>query len=46
MSMDIRLSKAQLVKIIQSSGLLGYTLGNMIGNLGKKLLIKHLLFPS
>ena len=33
---DIKLSKAQLSKIIQSRGFLGKTLGNVIGNLGKK----------
>ena len=35
MSTDIKLSKAQLAKIIQ----LGGFLGNMMGNFGKKTLI-------
>ena len=39
MSTDIKLSKAQLSKIIQSGGFLGKTLGIMMGNLGKKALI-------
>ena len=36
MSTDIKLSKAQLSKIIQSAGFVGKTLGNMMGNIGKK----------
>ena len=36
---DIKLSKAQLSKIIQSSGFLGKMLGNMMGNLSKKGLL-------
>ena len=32
----IKLSKAQLSKIIQSGGLLAKTLGNVTGTLGKK----------
>ena len=35
MSMDVKLSKSQLGKIIQSEGFLGKTLGN----LGKKVLL-------
>ena len=38
MSKDIKLSKAQLSKLIQSGRFLGKTLGNVIGNLGKKAL--------
>ena len=38
-STDIKLSKTQLSKTIQSSGLPGETLANVIGNLGKKALI-------
>ena len=33
---DIKLSKSQLAKIIQSGGFLGKTLGNIMSNLGKK----------
>ena len=36
MSTDIKLSKVQLSKIIQSAGFVGKTLGNMMGNIGKK----------
>ena len=36
---NIKLSKTHLSKIIQSAGFLGKTLGNGIGNLGKKTLI-------
>ena len=36
MSTYIKLSKAQLTKIIQSGGFLGKTLGNMMSNLDKK----------
>ena len=36
---DIKLSRAQLSKIIQSGGCPGKTLGNMMGNLHKKALI-------
>ena len=39
MSTDIKLSKAQLSKIIELEGFLGKTLGNMIGSLGKKALL-------
>ena len=35
MSTDIKISKSQLSKIIQSGGLLGKTLSNMMSNLGK-----------
>ena len=40
MSKDIKLSKAQLSKLIQSGRFLRKTLGNVIGNLGKKALIE------
>ena len=40
MPKDIKLSKAQLSKLIQSGRILGKTLGNVIGNLGKKALIE------
>ena len=36
MSTDIKLSKVQSSKIIQSAGFVGKTLGNMMGNIGKK----------
>ena len=36
---DIKLSKAQLFKVNQSSGFFSKTLGNMMSNLGKKALI-------
>ena len=36
---EIKLSKSQLVKIIQTGGYLGKTLRNVIDNLGKKALI-------
>ena len=36
---DLKLSEAQLPEIIQSRGFLGKTLGNVIDNLGKKVLI-------
>ena len=36
MSTDIKLSKAQISKTIQSGGFLGTKSGNVIGNLGKK----------
>ena len=39
MSADIKLNKAQFSKIIQSGGFPGKTLGNMMGNLGKKSLM-------
>ena len=39
MSTYIKLSKAQLTKIIQSGGFLGKTLGNMTSNLDKKALV-------
>ena len=39
MSTDIKLSKAQLCKIIHSGGFLCKTLGNIIGYLGKKALL-------
>ena len=35
-STNIKLSKAQFFKIVQSGGFLGKTLSNIIGNLGKK----------
>ena len=46
MSTDIKLSKAQLSKIIQSGRLLGKTLGNEIGSLGKKALLELAVPPS
>ena len=36
MSTDIKLSKVRLSKTIQSGESLGKTLGNLIGDLGKK----------
>ena len=39
MSTYVTLCKAQISKIIQSGGSLGKTLGNMIGKLGKKVLL-------
>ena len=39
MSADIKLNKAQFSKIIQSGGFPDKTLGNMMGNLGKKSLM-------
>ena len=38
--MDIKLSKAQFIKIFQSGGFLGKTLCKIIGNLGKKTLLE------
>ena len=38
MSTDIKLSKSQLIKIIQSDGFLDETLGNMMSKLEKKVL--------
>ena len=43
--MDIKVSKAQLSKIIQSGGFLCKTLGNVIGSLGKKALNTPYCFP-
>ena len=40
MSTYVKLSKAQLTKIIQSDEFLGKTLGSVIGNLGKKDIIR------
>ena len=37
----LKLGKSQLSKIIQSVGLLGKKLCNLIGNLGKKALLVH-----
>ena len=42
---DIKPSKSQLPKIIQSGGFLCRTVGNVIGNLGKKALL-DLAVPS
>ena len=39
MLMDIKLSEVQLSKIIQSSGLCGKSLGNVMGNLDKNVLL-------
>ena len=39
MSMHVKLSKAQLSKIIQLGWFLGKTLSNMMSNLGKKALL-------
>ena len=39
MSIDIKLSKAQVSKIIQSGGSLGSVLSNMMGNIDKKVLL-------
>ena len=39
MSINIKLSKAQLAKIIHSGGFLGKILGNMVGNLGQQVII-------
>ena len=39
MSTDIKLSEAQLPKIIKSGGFLGKALSRVIHNLGKKVLI-------
>ena len=39
MSTNVKLSKIQLCKTIQSGGFLGKTLGNMMGNLSKKVLL-------
>ena len=36
---DIKLSKTQIPKIIQSGGCTGKTFDNMIGKLGKKALL-------
>ena len=38
MSMDIKLSKAQISKLLKSGPSLGKTLGNMMGKVGKKVL--------
>ena len=40
MSTDVKLNEAQLSKIIQSGGFLDEMLGNMIGNLGEKSIIR------
>ena len=45
MSTDIKLSKAQLSKIIQSAGFVGKTLGNMMGNIGKKKALLEFAVP-
>ena len=37
---DIKLSKAQITKTIQSSGSLGIAIGNMMGILGKKIITR------
>ena len=37
--MDIKLSKAQLTKIIQSDGFLDKMIGNTIANVGRKALL-------
>ena len=39
MSIDTKLSKAQLPKVIQPDGFLGKAFGNMISNLDKKALL-------
>ena len=44
MSTDVKLSKAQLIKIIQSDRFLRKAFGNVISNLGKKALL-DLVFP-
>ena len=44
MSTNTKLTKAQLSKIIQSEGFLGETLGNTMGNLGKKSIIRSCCF--
>ena len=44
MSTDVKLSKAQLIKIIQSDRFLRKGFGNVISNLGKKALL-DLVFP-
>ena len=44
MSTDIKLSKVRLSKTIQSGESLGKTLGNLIGDLGKKSVIRGCCF--
>ena len=46
MSTNLKLSKAQLSKIIRSSGFFGRTLGNVMGNLDDKALVDLAVLPA